>query len=261
MTARRKGGVKTPPDLATIVGWLKEEAPGRSVKADRLASTVAMLKNGPLDWERIDQANRDQMAERNKVRSEIFDAASTLRRYLAAAGNGDFPIIPNVNAIADLAANLVPEINRLIGFTDCKPERATPAWHSWAWLFSSDVIQAWEDGGSDFFRGNLPRFGKTEESPLVRVVQKLLAEAGKDVELRTVSAVLLANPDPGPAVPENTTESAPGFDSYVAGQWEWDARGRRKKTASTAPDQNLPENTKKKKRGRPRTRDIGPQTE
>ncbi len=271
MTRRREGGGKPPPargegaaiDIETIKKWMKEAAPDWNIDELPLKKSKYLQCIGSIDWAGLNKREKELLSIRNKIARDLSNCSRILLGHFSCDSLEYLPSGPEGDQVRSIAADLTPLLATLNRSSDALIIRSHPWWHYFASMFSEALVQAWEDGGNSFFRGKLPRFGKSENAgrwpPLVVVTHRLLKASGKhDVGLRAVSEALRNGPDPGPYVPDPNDSVGAGFDSYMRGEWEQDANGRRSRTPA---NQNLAENKPKKKRGRPRTRDNGRQAE
>ncbi len=253
---RQGGGAKVPLDneVARIAAArvkveraLGMAAPGFALGEGPLNRLAWWLKDAPFrGWVSMETGFQDK---RDRLK-RIASAAEMLLAEIARPSVNDSP------ALAHLARELLQPLRVMHNIAASEGENIPPpeprAWKALARIFYELTVQCWIEGGADFFRGSVPRFGVGEHGKATKAVKNLLHVAGKDVTESVMAKTLATCLVPGPWIPEGETEKGKDFDAWCAGIWDYDQNNCRIILSQTESVSKYQAAGKKKKRGRPR---------
>ena len=232
MKAPNSPRVGRPVTTEEIKQIFKGVAKEWSVADGPINVIAAIIGNGGHDFEAVQKQEDARKANLARKFEEIAEAARALKLALLELGSsGDFysSVINSIGLrgfphIVELEHQASIFVNDL---TKRKYERNPASGKVLMARGLKDLsIQAWEAGGTPFFRGSRRNFGihantDPKGSPLVQVVMKLMALAGVRTNVSWLVEWLPRFPDPMPwDAPE------PHDQEYV--QRYFDRNGRRK---------------------------------
>lgn len=243
-----------------VVKALNDAAPGFPIGAGPLDFLAWLLwkhlerksLGKRLYWQDVEQGH----PVIRKRRERLITLTQALQDELSLSDPTDsVPIKQNISTLLEAAQNLNAtaqhELKQIY-----VPKSAAEVWHTLAGWFCDLMIQAWIEGGTDFYKGKNSNFGLGATGRVTKAVTALLKGIDKNLSAHAVSDVLEAHrkdsgdPPPWP-LPWALSWPTPwpvgrDFLAFYAGERMFNEDKRRENQEITEADLKTPENTTNK---------------